>query len=169
MIKRAMQSSGMKAKEMTGSVKALYHAEEEGKTMDFDTPRLPAVITGTVIEGKKIGRRLGFPTANLRMPENGARLPYGVYAAAVTLRDGRRIPGILNHGRHPTLPEGSPTVEVHLFDFDENLYGQTVQVEYLFFLRPEARFHTKEAMQAQVLRDIAETRKYFGLTLQKAP
>lgn len=131
--------------------------------MGADTPRLPAAITGTVIEGKKIGRRLGFPTANLSMPENGAGLPYGVYAAAVTLRDGRRLPGILNHGRHPTLPEGSPTVEVHLFNFDENLYGETVQVEYLLFLRPETHFDTKEAMQAQVLRDIAETKKYFDL------
>lgn len=127
-------------------------------------PRLPIIITGTVIEGKKMGRRLGFPTANLCMPENGAGLPYGVYAAAVTLRDGRRLPGILNHGRHPTLPEGSPTVEVHLFNFDENLYGETVQVEYLLFLRPETHFDTKEAMQAQVFRDIVKTKQYFGLT-----
>lgn len=124
---------------------------------------LPVVITGTVIEGKKMGRRLGFPTANLRLPDKGAGLPYGVYAAAVTLKDGRRIPGVLNHGRHPTLPEGIPTVEVHLFNFNEDLYGQTVQVEYLCFLRPEARFDTREAMQRQVFNDIAETKAYFGI------
>lgn len=125
-------------------------------------PKLPVTIVGTVIEGKKMGRRLGFPTANLRMPEGGAGLPYGVYAAAVTLPDGRRVVGVLNHGSHPTLPEGSPTVEVHLFHFDEDLYGQTVQVEYLLFLRPEAYFATKEDMQAQVFKDIAETKEYFG-------
>lgn len=129
--------------------------------MDTAAPRLPVSVQGIVIEGKKMGRRLGFPTANLRMPSEDAHLPFGVYVATVKLSDGRMLKGVLNHGRHPTLPEGQPTVEVHLFDFDEDLYGQSVQVTYLLFLRPEVCFQTKEAMRAQVFEDMEKAKRYF--------
>lgn len=130
--------------------------------------RLPYTLRGRVMEGKKIGRRLGFPTANLSLPKGGS-LPLGVYAAVMTLPDGRRVEGILNHGRHPTLPEGAPTVEVHLFRFDEDIYGCTVQVTYLRFIRPEQMFESPEAMRRQVMRDIKDVQAYFAAQAGGAP
>ena len=113
------------------------------------------VITGTVERGKQLGRRLGFPTANIR-PDEGCALPpeNGVYAAAIWLagEDAAR-PCMLNQGVHPTVPEGKPTVEANLLDYDGDLYGRRVRVEYLRFLRPERRFDGLEALRAQLTRD----------------
>ncbi len=122
---------------------------------------LPLQITGRVIQGKKIGRRLGFPTANIAYPEDGCDMPCGVYLALLTLPEGQVLHGILNHGHHPTLPDGPPAVEVHLLDFAGDLYGQVVQVTYLRFMRPEMKFPTVEAMQQQVMGDIAEAKQWF--------
>ena len=89
-------------------------------------------ITGQVQQGKRVGRQLGFPTANIQ-PDNPALLPAqnGVYVARIVLADGRVLPCVLNKGRHPTLPEGAATVEAHILDFHEDLYGQRVRVEFL--------------------------------------
>lgn len=83
-------------------------------------------ITGQVQQGKRVGRQLGFPTANIQ-PDNPALLPAqnGVYVARIVLADGRVLPCVLNKGRHPTLPEGAATVEAHILDFHEDLYGPT--------------------------------------------
>ncbi len=124
--------------------------------------RLPLTITGQVLQGKKIGRRLGFPTANIAYPLDGCNMPCGVYLAVVTLGDGRVLNGVLNQGHHPTLPEGPPTVEVHLLDFDGDLYGQQVRVEYLKFLRPEMKFPSVEAMRQQIFGDIDVAREWFA-------
>lgn len=123
---------------------------------------LPLTITGQVQQGKKIGRRLGFPTANIAYPEGGCDMPCGVYLAVLTLPDGTALHGVLNHGHHPTLPEGPPAVEVHLLDFDGDLYGRKVQVEYLRFVRPEIKFPSVEDMRAQVMRDIEEAKRFFA-------
>ena len=94
-------------------------------------------ISGVVATGKRIGRTLGFPTANI-LPDEGSVLPEqnGVYAAVLTLEDGRALPCVLNKGRHPTLPEGAATVEAFIFDFAGDLYGQRVRVDFRAFLRP---------------------------------
>lgn len=125
--------------------------------------RLPMRLTGRVIEGKKMGRRLGFPTANIAYPDQGCSMPCGVYLASLKRASGQMLPGILNHGRHPTLPEGPPAVEIHLLDFDGDLYGETVQINYLAFVRPEEKFPSAEEMRFQVLRDIDEARAYFAI------
>ena len=112
-------------------------------------------ITGIVSAGKRVGRTLGFPTANIT-PDDGMALPArdGVYAARVTLCDGRALACVLNKGKHPTLPEGAPTVEAFILDFHEDLYGQRVGVEFLAFLRPEQRFESPQALRAQIAQDV---------------
>lgn len=120
-------------------------------------------ITGQVQQGKRVGRQLGFPTANIQ-PDNPALLPAqnGVYVARIVLADGRVLPCVLNMGRHPTLPEGAATVEAHILDFHEDLYGQRVRVEFLRFLRPETRFPNPEALREQIARDEAAARAWFA-------
>ena len=120
-------------------------------------------ISGVVATGKRIGRTLGFPTANI-LPDEGCALPSqnGVYAALLTLADGRALPCVLNKGRHPTLPEGAATVEAFVLDFTGDLYGQRVRVDFLAFLRPETRFPDKEALRAQIARDTENARAWFA-------
>ena len=120
------------------------------------------VIDGVIEHGKGLGHRLGFPTANLR-PDGNPDLPAnGVYAASILL-EGETLPRpcMLNQGVHPTVPEGKPTIEAHLLDYDGDLYGLRAQVEYLHFLRPEQRFEGVEALVAQLSRDLAATRAWF--------
>lgn len=118
----------------------------------------------TVIRGKHIGRKMGVPTANLAYPKDVARPQDGIYVAELVLpgTPTRHVQGVLSQGRHPTLPEGAPTVEVHLFDFDEDIYGRQVQVRYLHYLRAEQRFESPVLMRAQIARDIAQARAWFA-------
>ena len=113
------------------------------------------VIEGIVEQGKHLGRRLGFPTANINPLSADEPWPVnGVYAAALWVEgDTRARLGMLNQGVHPTVPEGKPTIEIHLPDFHEDIYGQPVRVEYLRFLRPERRFDSLDALIAQLERD----------------
>ncbi len=121
------------------------------------------LLAGQIQPGKRVGRKLGFPTANI-CPDDPGRLPAqnGVYAARIFLADGRVLPCVLNKGLHPTLPEGAATVEAHIFDFDEDIYGQRVRVEFLRFLRPETRFANFDALREQIARDEAEARAWFA-------
>ena len=119
------------------------------------------IMTGTVEHGKQLGRRLGFPTANLSVDGQVAS-ENGVYAAAIWLEE-EALPRrcMVNQGVHPTAPEGKPTVEAHLLDYAGDLYGRRVRLEYLHFLRPECRFDGLEALRAQLARDLAATREYL--------
>ena len=70
------------------------------------------------------------------------------------LPSGKRLPAVLNQGKHPTLPEGEKTVEVHIPNFEGNLYGQRLTIEYRHFLRPEITFPSKEALSLQLQKDV---------------
>lgn len=119
-------------------------------------------LEGRVVRGKQLGRTLGYPTANIEAEVSPAELPEnGVYAAWFEL-DGRRLPCVLNQGRHPTVPEGPPTIEAHILDFTGDIYGRRVAVEYLRFLRPERRFPSLEALKAQIDADGRAARAYFA-------
>jgi len=111
-------------------------------------------IEGLVVRGKGAGTGLGFPTANIALPEGWA-LPYGVYAARVAL-DGEVHRAVLNVGRHPTLPEGAPAMEIHLIGFDGDLYGRILRVQIGRFLRAETRFPSVEALRVQIRRDVEQ-------------
>lgn len=119
-------------------------------------------VEGTVVPGKRLGRRLGIPTANLPYDPEDRVLMDGVYVAEMVLLEqgDRVVPGVLNQGRHPTVPEGPPTIEVHLFDFDEDLYGQKVRVRYLAYMRPELAFPDKESLRLKMLDDVRVAKRW---------
>jgi len=110
------------------------------------------VVQGFVEHGRKLGRTLGFPTANIRVPP-GCQASRGVYATVSELADGRRVAGVASLGLNPTVPILEPRLEVWLFDFDEDLYGQFVRTELVAYLRPERAFESLDALKAQVVKD----------------
>lgn len=118
-------------------------------------------IEGTVVEGDRHGRELGFPTANL--DTNGLALPpNGVYAAHARLGQATHR-SVLNIGLRPTLANPEPTlqVEAHLLDFDADLYGQAMEIELVERLRDEQRFGSTDELAAQISRDIEHARTLF--------
>ena len=115
-------------------------------------------VLGTVIEGRRLGRTLGFPTANVR-PESEQLPPNGVYAVRV-LVDGKSHAGIANVGVRPTVSnEGvQRLVEVHLFDFSGDIYDCDIEVFFGRFVRPEQKFPDLDALRAQITSDVASVR-----------
>ena len=117
----------------------------------------PYTVLGNVVEGRKLGRTLGFPTANLRV-FNEQLPPNGVYAVrAKRLSAGSDLKGVANLGVRPTLAEitPSPTLEVHLMDFHEDCYGESLEVSFVSILRQEARFPDIESLRTQIEQDKA--------------
>jgi riboflavin kinase/FMN adenylyltransferase len=121
----------------------------------------PTVISGIVQKGKRLGRTLGFPTANLAIPREVDLPANGVYIGIVTLSDGTRHRCILNQGHHPTLPGGGASIEAHLFDFSGDLYGARITVEYLHKLRPERKFPSVDALIKQIGKDAEAAKRWF--------
>ncbi|WP_417583131.1 bifunctional riboflavin kinase/FAD synthetase [Nitrincola sp.] len=120
----------------------------------------PYRVTGRVQHGNKLGRELGVPTANVRMHRFRCPLQ-GVYT--VTARVGQHErEAICNVGVRPTINGRLPVLEVHLFDWDQDLYGQLMQVEFLHFLRPEKRFDGLDALKTQIFSDIETARLWFA-------
>ncbi|WP_448501515.1 bifunctional riboflavin kinase/FAD synthetase [Sphingomonas sp.] len=113
----------------------------------------PFTVEGVVEHGAKLGRQLGYPTANLRMGPY-LRPRYGIYAVRGRLSDGRVLDGAANLGVRPTI-EGpaEELLEPYFFDFSGDLYGQTIEVALIDFLRPEAKFDDLEALKDQMARD----------------
>lgn len=121
----------------------------------------PYCIAGRVVHGDKIGRRLGWPTANVQLKRKRVALT-GVFAATVSGLDKRHLPGAASLGVRPTLGLGlRPVLEVHLFDFDQEIYGAHVTVHFLHKLRDEMKFDSFEALTVQIACDVAVTRDYF--------
>ncbi|MCI3181491.1 bifunctional riboflavin kinase/FMN adenylyltransferase [Caulobacter sp. CCUG 60055] len=117
----------------------------------------PFAIEGVVVKGQQLGRQLGFPTANV--PMGDYVLPrLGVYATRTRLPDGREAPGVANIGVNPTTGLVEPRLEVWLFDFDEDIYGQTIETDLIAFLRPELKFDGLDALVKQVNADAAVAR-----------
>ena len=118
-------------------------------------------LTGRVADGKHIGRTMGFPTANVTVPRGKALPAFGVYACWLETLEGY-YPAVVNVGRHPTLPEGSVTVEAYALDASLSLYGQRVRLTFLKFQRPERTFDSVEALRGQIARDTEECRAFFS-------
>jgi riboflavin kinase/FMN adenylyltransferase len=121
----------------------------------------PYVISGRVGHGDKIGRTLGFPTANIQLKRK--RLPLtGVFAVTVSGLGEQPLPGAASIGVRPTLADGlKPVLEVHLLDFDRSIYGAHVTVNFLHKLRNEEKYASLDALKAQIARDVAAVRTYF--------
>ncbi|MHA3840683.1 bifunctional riboflavin kinase/FAD synthetase [Sphingomonas aestuarii] len=113
----------------------------------------PFVVEAVVEPGAQLGRQLGYPTANMRLG-NYLRPKYGIYAVRVTLPDGRVLDGVANLGVRPTIAgQAEELLEPYFFDFSGDLYGQTIEVALIDFLRPEAKFDDLEALKAQMAKD----------------
>lgn len=117
----------------------------------------PYTIQGKVIEGRKLGRTLGFPTANVA-PGELQTPPDGVWAVRMEIA-GEWLPGVANLGWRPTVEGEGQLLEVHLFDFSGDLYGREIQVEFIEFIRPEEKFGSLEKLQAQIRRDAVRARE----------
>lgn len=123
--------------------------------MPFRLAALPT-ISGHIIHGNKLGRELGIPTANIAV--NGpTALPYGIYAVRARL-DEQELTGVASWGTRPHFDDGKPLLEVHLFDFKGDIYGRLMTVDFVSFLRDEARFDSITAFLDQIRDDIAQAR-----------
>ncbi len=117
----------------------------------------PYTMSGRVVHGQALGRQLGFPTANI--PLKRLRSPLGgVYAVRLCRTDGSVHEGVANVGCKPSIGQFLPNLEVHLFDFGSNLYGERVQVEFIAHLRKEQRFDGLEALQTQIKQDVQQAK-----------
>jgi riboflavin kinase / FMN adenylyltransferase len=123
----------------------------------------PFAIEGIVQHGDKVGRTIGYPTANIDLG-NYLRPRYGIYAVRGKLADGRVLDGAANLGIRPQFDPPKELLEPYFFDFNEDLYGQVIEVELHAFVRPEAKFDSLEALTAQMERDCAEARDLLSHT-----
>ncbi|MFD2998847.1 bifunctional riboflavin kinase/FAD synthetase [Pontibacter toksunensis] len=110
-------------------------------------------FTSEVVEGNKIGRTIGYPTANLALPRNHKLIPaHGVYAVWVKIEEAR-YGGMMNIGLRPTVDGKQLTLEVHILNFNQDIYGETLTVEFVEQLRKEQKFESLEALKAQLAND----------------
>lgn len=121
----------------------------------------PHILTGRVIPGRRLGRTLGIPTANLALPPELLRPRFGVYVSTVQTPAGS-YPAVTNVGTRPTVSGEGVTAESWLLDFDGDLYGREITVFFHAFLRPEEKFPTLAALQEAIRRDGVCTRDYFS-------
>ena len=116
----------------------------------------PWFVSGEVIHGDKRGRELGFPTANLKLsPSCG--LKHGIYAVRIEI-SGKRRDGVASFGRRPMFDDGAPLLEVFLFDFDGDLYGKTIDVAFIGWVRHEQKFESIETLKRHMTADVAHAR-----------
>jgi riboflavin kinase/FMN adenylyltransferase len=122
----------------------------------------PWRVSGEVVNGRQLGRTLGYPTANMELAV-GTALRHGIYAVRVVRADGTRRDGVASFGRRPTFDNGEPLLETFVFDFSGNLYGETIGVELHSFLRGEEKFDSADALVAQMDRDADEARRRLAM------
>ena len=116
----------------------------------------PWFVSGEVVHGEKRGRDLGFPTANIRLdPSCGLR--HGIYAVRAQI-DGRLVDGVASFGRRPTFDNGAPLLEVFLFDFSGDLYGKTIDVAFIGWIRGEEKFASIDALKQAMDRDVVHAK-----------
>jgi len=118
------------------------------------------ILTGTVVPGRHLGRSLGTPTANLVLPKGVIVPRFGVYICRCTI-DGVSYPAVTNVGTRPTVAGTNVTVEPWILDFDGDLYGQELTLEFYKFLRPERKFPSLAELQKEILKNGEQTRRFF--------
>jgi riboflavin kinase/FMN adenylyltransferase len=117
-------------------------------------------ILGTVVPGERLGKKIGFPTANLSAHSEQFP-PNGVYFAQATV-DGASYPGLINLGYRPTInsSQSERVLEIHLLDFNSDIYGRDVEVRFIRYLRPEQKFENLDALTQQIERDVQQARQF---------
>ncbi|MBI1424667.1 MAG: bifunctional riboflavin kinase/FAD synthetase [Gammaproteobacteria bacterium] len=117
-------------------------------------------MSGRVAHGKKLGRELGFPTANIHVHRKATPLQ-GIFVVEVFGIEGEPLPGVASLGTRPTVDGKTTILEVYLFDFNRDIYGEYLQVSFLHKLRDEVRYTTLEALKVQIARDVENAQAYF--------
>jgi riboflavin kinase/FMN adenylyltransferase len=120
-------------------------------------------ILGTVVHGDDLGKKIGFPTANLSAHSEQFP-PNGVYFAEAIL-NGERLPGVVNLGLRPTMSSGKSdrVLEIHLLDFERDIYGKDLQLRFVRYLRPEKKFENVDALVQQIKRDVQQAHDLAAL------
>ena len=124
----------------------------------------PYSLKGMVIDGQKLGRTLGFPTANLQLPDYKLLPRLGVYAVRVSIQNSAHssLGGVMNIGHRPTLGQNQVIAEVHLFNWSEDLYQQTLTVQLWDFLRPEQKFSSLDGLKSQISQDCQQAQEILS-------
>ena len=122
----------------------------------------PYSLEGKVIDGEKIGRKIGYPTANLELDNNFAILKPGVYITK-TLLDGEFYYSVTNVGFNPTLKQSDFSVETYILNFDQSIYGQHIRVDFYEKIRDELKFKNVEELKEYIRWDVYNTKKFFNL------
>jgi len=122
----------------------------------------PYSISGRVVHGDKLGRDIGFPTANIQLKHNRPPL-LGIFAVEVYGLNGEPLPGAASLGKRPTVknPDAVPVLEVHLFDFNAEIYGRRVRVDFLHKLRDEEKYPDLDSLIAQIRRDVDNAKQFL--------
>jgi riboflavin kinase/FMN adenylyltransferase len=135
---------------------------------DFETANAflgyPFALNGTVVEGQKLGRKIQFPTANVQASDPDKIIPgYGVYAVKVKVK-GQSFKGMLNIGSRPTVNHNADnrSIEVHILDFESDIYGEPIELVFYKKLREEQKFSSLDALKNQLALDKAHTLGWFG-------
>jgi riboflavin kinase/FMN adenylyltransferase len=160
-----MHAETVRAIETDGAVASSTRVRQHLKAGEMDAAaRLltrPFAIRGMVQHGDKLGRTIGFPTANIALGDY-LRPAYGVYAVRGRLADGRVLNGAANLGIRPQFDPPKELLEPYFFDFSGDLYGQELTVELVRFLRPEAKFDSLDALTAQIEADCAQAQRILA-------
>jgi len=156
------QVSALEVHDISVSSTKIRNALTEG---DLNTANnylgYPYFITGTVTTGKQLGRTIGYPTANISIPEAYKLIPaQGVYAVSSVIND-RTVYGMMNIGTRPTVNGTNQTIEVNFFDFDADIYGTELKVSLHHRLRSEQKFDGLDALKAQLAKDKQDSLYYF--------
>ena len=120
----------------------------------------PHILSGQVVRGQQLGRKIGIPTANLLIPQGVLVPKFGVYACRILTETGE-FSAVTNVGTRPTVAGSGVTVEPWILNFEGDLYGKTVTLEFYKFLRPEKKFPTLEELQAEIQKNAVEVRNFF--------
>ena len=141
-------------------IRRLVELGQVERAMDFLGH--PHTLTSTVLHGRGIGSSRLYPTANLAIPPRVLVPSHGVYVTRVTMPDGASYAAVTNVGTRPTVNNGTDvTIEACLLDYEGDLYGKTLRLEFFRHLRDEIRFDSLEALKAQIAADVETTRQYF--------
>lgn len=160
---RVQQAQSFSEGKISASSSVVRHSLEAGD-VSFAAKILtsPYTLTGTVVHGHQMGRTIGFPTANIKQNHPPKLCPLeGVYAVEADIADGSRHKGMLYIGNRPTLDNGEKTIEVHILDFEGDLYNQAITVRFLSSIRPSIRFASIEALRLQLEEDKNTIENFF--------
>ena len=134
---------------------------ENNSEARLPTPTDPVVISGEVVHGKMLGRQMGTPTANVSFDRCVCPVPCGIYASRVLFR-GARYNAVTNIGTRPTVDGEAVNCETYIFDFSEDIYGQSIEITLYTRLREERRFCSVDELRLAILSDIEGAREFFA-------